>query len=114
MMRTALRIVVSIALVVDLTGCAWWRARGERDARKQPEQAVRPRLVGTIALVNVDERFVLIDNGSEFAPPSGAALKSFSGKTETGVLMAGSVRRRPFVIADIVKGTPQKGDQVFQ
>jgi hypothetical protein len=30
------------------------------------------------------------------------------------VLTVGSVRRPPFVVADIVKGAPQKGDDVFQ
>ena len=103
-----------MALLLDLSGCAWWRGRSERRSRKHADVPGTPRLVGTIALVNVDQGFVLIDNGSQFAPATGAALKSFSGKAESGVLTVGSVRRRPFVIADIVKGAPQKGDSVYQ
>jgi hypothetical protein len=56
----------------------------------------------------------LIDNGNSPVPPTGAALKSFAGEVESGVLSVGSVRRAPFVIADIVKGAPHKGDTVYQ
>jgi hypothetical protein len=97
------------------SGCAvlskWKR---ERKARKTAAQPAVPRFVGTITLVNEEDRFVLIDNGNSPVPPTGAALKSFAGEVESGVLSVGSVRRAPFVIADIVKGAPHKGDTVYQ
>jgi hypothetical protein len=86
----------------------------ERKARKTAAQPAVPRFVGTITLVNEEDRFVLIDNGNSPVPPTGAALKSFAGEVESGVLSVGSVRRAPFVIADIVKGAPHKGDTVYQ
>ena len=113
-MRKLLRIVIVILLGFELSGCAWMRRGASRGKSEQPQQAAVPRLVGTIALVDAGAGFVLIDNGSQIAPPTGAALKSFSGETETAVLAVGTVRRRPFVIADIVKGEPRKGDLVYQ
>jgi len=72
-----------------------------------------PRRVGTVALVNDDMHFVLIDVGSLYAPVAGTALKSFSSTgSETGVLAVDPERKRPFIVADIVKGMPQVGDVV--
>ena len=63
--------------------------------------------------VNQQEGFVLIDTESTLTEEVGTALKSFSGGAESGVLAVSKERHPPFMIADIVSGTPQKGDQVF-
>ncbi len=81
--------------------------------RKRPGVAPQPMLVGTISLVNEGSRFVLIDNGDLPAPESGSVMKSYGDGAETGELMATQVRRRPFIIADIKGGAPQKGDRVL-
>lgn len=87
----------------------WFRA-------KRPPQAavVRPQFVGTITLVNEAAHFVLIDVGNSSVPPAGTALKATSGEIETGVVIVGDVRKRPFAVADIVRGAPKKGDRLFQ
>jgi hypothetical protein len=112
--RAGLVFVCLLALFF-VGGCGWgpFRAK-ERKAQDGSQKTPAPHMVGTITLVNEEERFVLIDNGSQPPPPSGAALKAFTSGTESAVLSVGSVRRRPFVIADIVKGAPKKGDEVFQ
>ena len=102
-------------LFPSFAGCALLKKRArERKARNASTQPVAPQFIGTITLVNEDDRFVLIDNGNSPTPPTGTALKSFAGDAESAVLSVGSVRRTPFVIADIVKGAPHKGDAVFQ
>lgn len=73
-----------------------------------------PRRVGTVAFVNNDLHFVLIDVGSLYIPAAGQALKTFSGGTESGIVSVSPERKRPFIAADIVKGAPQKDDDVFQ
>ncbi len=73
-----------------------------------------PRLVGTIAVVNEPLKFVLVDVGSLYVPTVGKALKCFSSGTESGVLAVTPERTGPFISADIVKGAPQKGDQVYE
>lgn len=106
--------IFALLLVAQLAGCALLRPRPKKAARATP---AKPLLVGTIRLVNEDGHFALIDSGMSPSPLPGAVLKSraASGETgETGELKAGEVRRRPFAIADVVKGAPQVGDQVFQ
>ena len=71
-----------------------------------------PRRVGTVAVVNDELRFVLVDVGSLYTPAAGTALKSFSGGRETGILAVDPEKQRPFIVADIVKGEPKVGDQV--
>ena len=56
----------------------------------------------------------LIDSHGWSPPREGTALKVMRDGKETGVVMAGTERQGSHVIADIVTGTPRKGDQVFQ
>jgi hypothetical protein len=91
-------------------GCATPKPKKKDDSKTPPPH----QLVGTIVSVNEDEKFVLIDTESSFTSNVGTALKSFSHGSETGVLTVSNEHRPPFMIADIVSGTPQKGDQVFQ
>ena len=108
-----------LALALALSGCAILRKihlpfrRHAANAPATPRPAV-PQFVGTITLVNETEHFVLIDVGMSSVPRGGTALRAMSGGVETGVVVVGEVRRRPFVIADIVRGEPRKGNQVFQ
>lgn len=104
-MRTLLSVIVVSSLA--LTGC------GSRDKRRRADAAPRPQFVGTITLVNETERFVLIDGGFAVLPEE-VELRSFTGEIESGLLKPTAVRRRPFIIADIVSGSPKKGDRVFQ
>ena len=72
-------------------------------------------LIGTIVLVNDRLGFVMIDTGNAYGiPMKGQALKSFTNGQESGVLTVSPEHKPPFLIADIVKGTPQKGDLVFE
>ena len=95
---------------VFLAGCASHKAApGHREEGVVPG----PRRVGTVALVNDEKRFVLVDVGSLYTPAAGTALKSFSpGGAETGILAVDAEKQRPFIVADIVKGEPKVGDQV--
>ena len=114
--RSIVHLLVIGALCVSLTGCGLLskRARARKAREAAAADRAEPLRIGTIALVNEEEQFVLVDNGNSPTPPAGTALKSFTGASESAVLSVGSVRRTPFVIADIVKGTPRKGDSVFQ
>ena len=73
-----------------------------------------PKRVGRIAMVNVEGGFVLIDSDAWSPPVAGTALKCMREGTETGVVAVGKEQRGAFVAADIVKGSPQRGDDVFQ
>ena len=74
---------------------------------------VAPRLVGKISLVNEKQGFVLID--SPESPKPGTVLRALSDQgKDLATLNVTGEQKRPFVIADIRKGTPHAGDQVFQ
>ena len=104
-------------LAALISGCALWRRPLSVEKKAEAEKiaaARRPlQLVGKIAIVNGKEGFVLIDTGSYAVPVAGARLRGYTGPVESSELRAGDVQRRPFVVADVVSGTPQQGDEVF-
>ena len=116
--RVFLRLLLAASLLGGMNGCATLKKIHlfpKRKARPVPQQeAPAPRQVGTVVLVNENAHFVLIDTAMAPPPATGTALKTFTGETESGVLAVGQVRRRPFVVADIVKGEPKKGDRVLE
>ena len=70
--------------------------------------------MGTVVLVSDEPSFVLIDNGSLPPPAVGTVLAiNYQGNARVELKVT-SIRKPPFVVADIVKGTPKKGDRVFQ
>ena len=73
-----------------------------------------PRLVGTIYQVKPEEGFVLVDVGAIYAQEAGKKLKCISGGVTTAELVATKERVISFISADIVSGTPTRGDQVFE
>jgi hypothetical protein len=97
-------------------GCAGMRKRAEarKKAAAERNRNKEPRLIGVVALVNSEGRFVLIDSGTNPAPNGDGILKSKTDGVESAELRVSEIRRHPFVIADIVKGTPNKGDLVYQ
>jgi hypothetical protein len=83
---------------------------------KKPPKAI-PRLyqtVGTVTLVSEDPSFVLIDNGSAPPPVAGTVLVIRNPGAADVQLKVTQIRKPPFVVADIVKGTPRKGDVVLE
>ena len=87
-----------------LTGCATGR-------RPQP-RLLPTRLIGTITLVNEENRFVLID-ANETAEP-GLPLQAVTpGGEPAARLKVSPEKKAPFLIADIVSGTPHRGDQAI-
>lgn len=92
-----------------MTGCAWFHHK-----RPVAITPAGPLLIGTVALVNEAMRFVLVDVGSNYAAAPGSTLKCIANRQESAVLTVSPERKSPFIIADIVKGDPHPGDQVFQ
>ncbi|MCE9609920.1 MAG: hypothetical protein K8R23_06895 [Chthoniobacter sp.] len=110
MMRPGWRGVFALLLLTQLAGCGLL----PRKKATKPAAPPAPVLVGTITLVNTEQHFVLIDSTSSSGPPPDVMLQSHAPDGPVAELKSSAIRRRPFTIADIVKGTPQVGDQVFQ
>jgi len=82
--------------------------------KTMPPKPTGPRLVGAVFQVKQPDGFVLVDVGMLYAPASGKILKCYSGGLETAELLTTPERMASFITADIVKGTPNRGDQVFE
>ena len=96
--------------LLPFTGCA----PRPRPAASAPA-SVRPSVVGEIAVVDEEKRFVLIDLDSNlYVPAPGAALRSINPMGETAHLKASPEQKRPFIAADIVDGEPAVGDEVVR
>jgi hypothetical protein len=75
----------------------------------------RPSVVGEIAMVDEEKRFVLIDLGSNlYVPAPGAAMHSMNAAGPTAHLNASAEQKRPFIAADIIDGEPTVGDEVVR
>ena len=73
-----------------------------------------PRLIGHVAMVNTLGNFVLLECDAFAAPSAGTAVKCLRYGAESAILTIGTERRSALVVADIVKGTPARGDEVYQ
>jgi hypothetical protein len=92
-----------------LIGCA------ATDHRIGPSALARPTVIGSVAVVDEEKRFVLIDLESNlYVPPPGAILRTANPRGETGRLRTSPEEKRPFVAADIEQGNPAVGDQVLR
>lgn len=106
--------VLLLAILTFLPGCAgglhWppWK--------KSPPKAIAkiPQFMGTVTLVSDEPSFVLIDNGSLPPPAAGTVLTINNPGGASVEMKVTRIQRPPFVVADIVKGIPKKGDQVFR
>jgi len=113
--------IVSIGLCITFawgtSGCTLltrpFKARKKKDDVRV-ERATVPERVGEIVLLNEEGKFVLVDLDAGSPPAAGTALKVMRQGVEVGVLALGDIRRRPFIVADIVSGTAQKGDVVYR
>jgi hypothetical protein len=74
----------------------------------------QPQQVGAILLVNAEAGFVLINSHGRAMPEAGVALKCMRDGIETGIIAVGKERQGTNVVADVVTGSPRKGDLVFQ
>jgi hypothetical protein len=84
--------------------------------KKKPPRAIAKvdQMVGTVAMVNEENAFALIDSGTLPNPVAGTILKVKTAAGTPVELRVTAIRKPPFVVADIVKGMPRKGDEVYQ
>ncbi len=108
-------LVCCFLCVASLDGCSGLSPTHKPSAPPPAvSQVAAPRVVGRVALVNDKLAFVLIDIQTIEYPSVGIALKTFRDGNETSILSVSPERNSPFIIADIVKGAPQKGDLVYE
>ena len=106
------RVLLVLGLAMTLfPGCALLKKLRGREA---PTQRTRPvQLIGKVVLVNTEGNFVLIDNGQNPSPGLGAVVQCRMSDGTVAELQVTEIRKRPFVIADVLSGVPLKEAQVF-
>ena len=122
MIFSAARFSLAAALCCTLAACDWMKRESVPKAvpirfpKENPADAskAKRRQVGTVLLVNAESGFVLVETHGAARLESGQALKCLRDGADSGVLTVSGERQGTHVVADIVTGTPRKGDQVFQ
>ena len=107
------RLTIAVAaaiLLLPCTGCA----PGARPTAATTAPSA-PTVIGEVAVVDEEKKFVLIDLDSNlYVPSAGTTLRATNASGQTAHLKASPEQKRPFIAADIVDGDPAVGDQVVR
>jgi hypothetical protein len=95
---------------LSLAACTWL-GLSKKSAPEDP--AVKPRLVGRIASIPADRRFVLIQSYGKWEVETGSVLVSRGLEERTANLLATGESLGQFAAADVQSGTLEVGDAVF-
>jgi hypothetical protein len=110
-------LVLALVLVPGCGGSASRRSEGkhkqvpelQNGAKTTPSWQGR---LGRIVLVNTALDFALVDIGTSPAPEAGTRLKAYNGSELSAELSVSAHQQRPFLIADILSGSPRVSDMV--
>jgi len=81
--------------------------------KTRPPMALPIQWAGTIRMVNVAEKFVLIESNPAIPAVPGEKYLSVQGGRETGALLMSSLKAPPFLIAEILSGEPSADDKIY-
>ena len=93
-----------------LTSCSWL---GLKKKSPIPQEPSAPSLVGRIASIPADHRFVLIQSYGKWNVPTGSILISRGPDARTANLLATGEALGQFAAADVQSGTFEVGDAVL-
>lgn len=91
-----------------MTSCAWLTEDDER-----AENPNAPKLVGRIASIPPERRFVLIESYGKWTVPPGTVLTVHGPEGRNANLVATGESLRHYAAADIQSGTLEIGDGVY-
>lgn len=72
-----------------------------------------PQWTGVIRMVNSAENFVLVESPTIASAIPGETYLAVGKGVETATLRMTSLKNPPFLIADIVSGSPSPGDKIY-
>ncbi|MEI6279968.1 MAG: hypothetical protein WCQ16_11405 [Verrucomicrobiae bacterium] len=82
--------------------------------KQKPPAALLPQWTGVIRMVNSAEHFVLIESSAISSAVPGETYFSVAKGLETASLRMTSLKNPPFLIADIVSGSPSPGEKIYR
>lgn len=107
-LRAAPLLQLTALLCLCATGCSPQRT-------KAAPAVTAPRPIGEVAMVNTAAGFVLIDHGPAMnLPAAGTELVIRGDNGETARVKVTAERKRPFITADIISGTPSQRERAYE
>lgn len=98
--------------LVALTGCAWLKPAGKEKPDKTTNSEA-PKLVGRIASIPPDKRFVLIQSYGGWKIEAGTILTTRGPENRSANLLATGESLGEFAAADLQSGAVEVGDGVY-
>jgi hypothetical protein len=110
-------LVLALVLVPGCGGSASRRSEGKHKQTPETQNGAKTTpswqgRLGRIVLVNTALDFALVDIGTSPAPEAGTRLKAYDGSDLSAELSVSAHQQRPFLIADILSGSPRVSDMV--
>lgn len=106
----AAKLLVSAALLFLVPACA---KKPKEEPTEKKEEAPKPRLVGRVASIPADRKFILIQAYGVWNIETGAILTTQGPDGRTANLRATGEKLGQFAAADIQSGTLEIGDGVY-
>lgn len=100
------------AFAIALAGCSLFKPK-KTDSSLEKPAAETPKLIGRIASIPPDKRFVLIQSYDSWKIESGTILTTRGPDERTANLLATGEAMGQFAAADIQSGTVEIGDAVY-
>ncbi|MDP4626359.1 MAG: hypothetical protein NWT08_14640 [Akkermansiaceae bacterium] len=100
------------ALALFLPACAD-KEPEEKPKEKKEEQTTKPRLVGRIASMPADRKFVLIQSYGTWDVPTGSILTTHGPDGRAANLLATGEKLGQYAAADVKSGILEVGDGVY-
>jgi len=115
-MKLSLVPLLAVTALATLPACSWFHRNGTADddaAAKKKKEDAKSQLVGRIASISSDKKFVLIQSYGSWEVPVGSVLTTEGGENRTSNLRNTGEKLGQFAAADIQAGLPLVGDAVF-
>jgi len=107
-------IWLAASALAVLTACAAFKTDSHKtDKTKDKPPPEPPKLVGRIASIPADKRFVLIQSYDEWRIETGTILTSRGADERTANLRVTGEKLGQFAAADVQSGLAQVGDAVY-
>lgn len=102
-----------LTLTLSLTACGWLPKPKESTEEKPKTQTEGPKLIGRIASIPADRRFVLIQSYGKWSTQSDQILTTRGPEERTANLKTTGETLGEFAAADLQSGTVEVGDAVY-
>jgi hypothetical protein len=111
MKRLPLRSILAIAMLA-LPACGWFKGKNQ-DPPKDPPSPSAPELVGRIASIPPEKRFVLIQSYGKWNVSTGTILTTRGAENRSANLLVTGESLGQFAAADLRSGSVEVGDAVY-